>query len=199
MFRGNIVTTPNGSEGDRVDFSKGSQVPAGPGFSPPGSQPGQPPQDQYGQNQYGQPPQYGQNQYQSSQYGGNANPAQAGGYQQVGNRPSPSEENTWSMVCHLGGLVTAVTGYLGWIAPLVLYIMYKDRSPVIRHHAAQSLNFQIMVFIGMVISAILMLVVVGFVTFAILWLASIILPIIGAVQANKGEPYSYPLTPQLVK
>jgi len=48
----------------------------------------------------------------------------------------------WAMIANLGGFL------FYFIAPLVIYLIFKDRDPFIRRHAAQALSFQIIAAIG---------------------------------------------------
>ena len=90
-------------------------------------------------------------------------------------------------------------GFLGFVAALVMYLVFRDRGPFVRHHSANALNVQIIAGIVMLISLPLMLVLIGFVTFAAAWVFAVIVHIIGMVKANNGEWYNPPLTPQFVK
>jgi uncharacterized protein len=99
----------------------------------------------------------------------------------------------WSLFSHLGGLL------LSPLVPLVIYLMYKDRDPFVRRHAAQALNFQIWVYIAYVVSIPLLFVIIGFITMPLAGLASIVFSILAAIAANKGEEYTYPLVPTLIK
>ncbi len=113
----------------------------------------------------------------------------------------PSDERTAGMAAH--GVTLAATilssGFLGFVCALVMYLVFRDRGPFVRSHAANALNVQIMAGIVMLISLPLMLVLVGFLTFgaAVIW--AIVMHIIGAVKANNGEWWSPALTPQFVK
>jgi uncharacterized Tic20 family protein len=98
----------------------------------------------------------------------------------------------WALFAHLGAI------FFSFVPPLVIYLIYKDRDPFIRRHAAQALNFQIILAIGYIISWILTIVLVGFVMLFALAICAIIFPILGAVAANKGEEFTYPLTPKMV-
>jgi uncharacterized Tic20 family protein len=98
----------------------------------------------------------------------------------------------WSLFSHLGGLL------LSPIVPLVIYVVYKDRDPFIRRHSAQALNFQIWVYIGYFISSILIFIIIGFITFPIIAVCSVVFSIIASIAANKGEEYTYPLVPRLI-
>ena len=51
---------------------------------------------------------------------------------------SPQDENTWSILAHLSVFLNILTGFLGPVAALVIWLMYKDRSPRVAFHALQS-------------------------------------------------------------
>jgi uncharacterized Tic20 family protein len=110
---------------------------------------------------------------------------------------SPSDERTWGTLAHLAPFVGAFVG-LPFLGPLVVFLIYKDRSAFVRANALESLNFQLTLLIGYIISAVLMIVLVGFFTAAIIGIASIVLQILAAVAANRGEEYHYPLTIRFV-
>jgi uncharacterized Tic20 family protein len=110
---------------------------------------------------------------------------------------SASDERMWGMFAHLAPFVTALVG-LPFLGPLVIFLIYKDRSAFVRGHSLESLNFQLTLLIGYIISAVLFFVIVGFFTAAIIAIASIVLQILAAVAANRGEEYRYPLTIRFV-
>ena len=58
-------------------------------------------------------------------------------------RLSPSEERTWAMLAHLSVLINLVTGALGPIAALLIYLVYKDRSRYVAFQSLQSLLLQL--------------------------------------------------------
>lgn len=158
------------------------------------------PEQQAGYQQAGYEPQAG---YQQAGY------EQAGyqqpygqGYQQpyaAGPRQlSPTDERNWSIAAHLSPFLASFVG-LPFLGPLVIYLVFRDRGPFIRHHAAQALNFQIIVAIGLLISIPLMFVVVGIFTAIAIGIAAIVLQIVAAIEANNGKWYRYPLTPDWVK
>jgi hypothetical protein len=70
---------------------------------------------------------------------------------------SPQEEKGWSLAAHLLVLVG------GFVAPLIIWLVFKGRGPFLEHHAKESLNFQITVMIAMFVAVILMFLLVGFV------------------------------------
>ena len=89
-------------------------------------------------------------------------------------------------------------GLLGFVASLVLYLIYKDRGPFARENAANSLNIQITVGIVLLVSLPLMLILVGFVTFLLAIVLAFVLHLIGAMKANRGEWWRPPMTLRLV-
>ena len=106
---------------------------------------------------------------------------------------SPSDEKLWSTLTHIGGIFFSI------LAPLITYLVFKDRGAFVRHHTAQALNFQITLAIAAIVSVILFFVIIGFFLIAVVAIAGIVFPILAAVAANKGEWYRYPLTIPLVK
>lgn len=113
---------------------------------------------------------------------------------------SPSQERTMGAIAHGVPLIAMVlsAGLLGFVGSLIIYLMYKDRGPFVRSHAANSLNVQIMTGIVLVISIPLMFVLVGFLTFALAFVFAFVLHIMGAVKANTGEWWNPPMTPRFV-
>jgi uncharacterized protein len=89
-------------------------------------------------------------------------------------------------------------GVLGFVASLVLYVMYKDGGPFARAHLANSLNIQITMGIVLLVSIPLMLVLVGFATAAAAVVTAFVLHVIGALKAHRGEWWTPPLTLRLV-
>jgi len=123
---------------------------------------------------------------------------------------SPQDERTWGAVSHAGAVVAMIcsAGFLGFLASIVVFVMYKDRGPFVRSHAANSLNVQISMFIWLVVATVLYVVLgivtlgVGFVVFlpvfAVPFVVAGVLHVVGAVKAYNGEWWNPPLTPRFV-
>jgi len=110
-----------------------------------------------------------------------------------------SDDRTMGMLCHLLAIFT------GFIGPLVLWLVKKDSSPYVAYHGREALNFQIslmiIMFTAVAVTMVLMFLVVGFLLFpliALLPIAALVLEIMAAVAANKGEYYRYPCCLRLV-
>lgn len=113
---------------------------------------------------------------------------------------TPSEERTMGTLSHVIPLVAMVVsaGTLGFVASLILFLVYKDKGPFVRENAANSLNIQITTAIVMLVSLPLMLLVVGFFTFAAAIVAAFVLHLMGALKANRGEWWRPPMVLRLV-
>ncbi|MGF1648154.1 MAG: DUF4870 domain-containing protein [Kineosporiaceae bacterium] len=106
---------------------------------------------------------------------------------------SESDERTWAMLGHIGGIL------IGFIAGLIVYLVYKDRSRYLKEQGAEALNFQITIYIAYVVSAILSLVFIGILTWIAAIIVQIVFGIIAGLAANKHENYRYPFAIRLIK
>lgn len=108
------------------------------------------------------------------------------------NVPIPAEERTWAMLCHLSALGGYLVGGLTFLGPLIVWLIKKDEMRSVDVAGRESLNFQITMFIAVVVSGALMMVVIGCFLLPIVFLVGIIFPIIASVKTNAGEQYRYP-------
>jgi len=122
---------------------------------------------------------------------------------------SPSDERTWAMLAHLSVLANLVTGILGPVASLVIYLVYRDRSKYVAYHALQSTINQLIWWVGggsligviWAVTGLLSALIVGLIcipfslllTIALLAmpLVSLIYGVIGAIQVSQGQDFSY--------
>ncbi|MGL5909782.1 MAG: DUF4870 domain-containing protein, partial [Phycicoccus sp.] len=95
---------------------------------------------------------------------------------------SPTQERQWGMLAHIiGGVGFVTTAVGGFIGTLVVYLVYKDRGPFVRAHAANSLNVQITTFIGLVIGVITAFFIVGIFILVAVVVWTVVVHIIGAI------------------
>ena len=109
-----------------------------------------------------------------------------------------NEDKTWGMACHLAALAGLVIPFGNIVGPLVVWLMKKNESTFIDDQGKESLNFQISASIYMLVAALSMFVLIGFILLPIVALATLIMTIVGAIRANNGEQYRYPLTIRFV-
>ena len=115
------------------------------------------------------------------------------GWQPAPGGPVSSDDTTWALLAHLSYFV------LGLIGPLVIFLVKKDSSPFVRQHSAEALNFHITIMLASIVSFVLMLVLIGFLTLFAVIIAGAVYSVIAAIAANRGQSYRYPLTLRLVK
>ncbi len=130
---------------------------------------------------------------------------------------APAQQRTWAWVAHVSSLVTALvlsgaslgTVPFGFVGPLVIFLVLKDRGIFVRRQAAEALNFQIVVSIVW-----LAVVTLGgafsFLTLGIglvvvvplavgLAITALVFQIQAAVRSSRGIDHRYPLNWRLVK
>ena len=108
------------------------------------------------------------------------------------------DERMWGLIAHLSGLLASLLGGLSFLGPLIVWLVKKDQSPFVADQAKEALNFQIAVFIALLISGIATLACVGFILLPVVIIGSIVYAVIGAMEANKGVYYRYPYTFRLI-
>jgi uncharacterized protein len=114
---------------------------------------------------------------------------------------APTEnERTWGMLAHLSALAGLVMPLIGIvIGPLVVWLARRDESPFVAAHAREALNFNISVLIGALICGALLLIFVGVLLGAALFVIWLVLTLVAAIKAYEGEAYRYPFSLRLVK
>lgn len=114
-------------------------------------------------------------------------------------RPADSDDRTIAIVAHLSPVIAMVlsAGWLSFVGPLIVWLVWRDRSYLVRNAAASAFNFNITVWVAMIVGWVLFLTLIGIPLAILLWIAAavlqIVLSIIGAVRASRGEAYRYPL------
>jgi uncharacterized Tic20 family protein len=116
----------------------------------------------------------------------------------VGPPLQPDQERLWAMLAHLLSFVAAYL-FLGFVAPLIVLLVFGPRSAFVRAHAVESLNFNLTWLLYGIIAVILAFVLIGFLILAVLGIAYVVLVIIASVRANNGQMYRYPATIRFVR
>lgn len=110
-----------------------------------------------------------------------------------------SEERQMGLFIHLSQLANVFLFPVGIILPIILWQTQKDKMPALDAHGKMVVNWAISSFIYIVVSVILMFVIIGIFTLLAVAVLGIIFPIIGAIKANNGELWEYPLTIKFLK
>lgn len=118
---------------------------------------------------------------------------------------TPAEERQWAMIAHLGVLINLVSGFLGPVVPLAIYMIYKDRSRYVAYQSLQALIFQLIWWIGggaiagtaWAITGVLSAVIIGVLCipiaciFSAMPLVALGYGIYGGIQTNQGQDFKY--------
>jgi uncharacterized protein len=90
---------------------------------------------------------------------------------------SLGSERTWSAVAHLSTFLNIFTGFLGPVAALVIWAVYRDDSPTVAAHAMRSVLYQVVwltaIFVGWSITFALMAILVGFLLVPVMFLVTL--------------------------
>ena len=105
---------------------------------------------------------------------------------------SGGKETTMAVLAHVLGII------VGFIGPLIIYLV-ANNDPYGKSQAKEALNFQITVLIGVIVGIILTIVGIGVIILWAISIANLILCIMAAIAASKGEDYRYPFAIRLIK
>lgn len=105
----------------------------------------------------------------------------------------PDEERTWAVLGHLLPLVG-----LSFVAPLVIWLVYRGRGPYLEDQAKESLNFQLTLLIAYVVGGVLSIIGIGLVILLAAAIAQVVFAILAAVAVGRYEWYRYPVTLRMV-
>ncbi|HEV3399967.1 MAG TPA: DUF4870 domain-containing protein [Actinomycetes bacterium] len=110
----------------------------------------------------------------------------------------PDQERLWGMLAHLLSFVAAYL-FLGFVAPLIIMLVFGPRSAFVRANAVESLNFNLTWLLYGIVAVILAFVLIGIPILIVLGIAYLVLVIIASVRANNGEVYRYPATIRFIR
>ena len=119
---------------------------------------------------------------------------------------STQQEKSWSVLAHLSLFLNLLTGFLGPVAALVIWLVYKDRSQKVAFHALQSMWYQVawlvLLGVGWAFTGLLMLVLIGFLLVPVMALLTVV-PFVHAAYAayrvSRGDDYRYPFVADLIE
>ena len=107
----------------------------------------------------------------------------------------PREARKWAAICHAVALVGLLGNGIGFLlGPLIVWLIKREDHPFIDDQGKEALNFQITMFLAGAVSALLILVLIGFLMLFAVLVMMVVFPVIAAVRANNGEHYRYPFT-----
>lgn len=109
-----------------------------------------------------------------------------------------ADERTVAILAHLAALIAMVVsaGWLTFVGPLIVWFIYKDKSPFVRNAAAGAFNFNLAMTIATVVAWVLcftiILIPLSIIAFIVIFVMTLVCSIKGAVKASDKEFYHYP-------
>ena len=95
----------------------------------------------------------------------------------VGGTMSVRDERTWSVLAHLSTFLNIFTGFLGPVAAFIIWLVHRDRSPTVAHHALRSVFYQTAwlaaIVVGWTVTGLLMAVLIGFLLVPVMLLVTL--------------------------
>ena len=98
----------------------------------------------------------------------------------------PDDEKLWAVGAHLGPLL------LGFIAPLIVWLVFRERSAFLDRTAKEALNMQLSYLIYFLVAGFSIILLVGLVLLPAVGIAWLVLMIVATVKAANFEDYRYP-------
>ena len=108
----------------------------------------------------------------------------------------PAEDRAMAAITHLSGLAGYIIPFGGIIVPIIILLTRQD-SKIITAIARQAIFLNLAVFVlflaALVLFITIILIPLVILFWCVLFLVAMALPIVGAVKANQGVYYRYPV------
>jgi uncharacterized Tic20 family protein len=95
----------------------------------------------------------------------------------VGGTMGVRDERTWSALAHLSTFLNIFTGFLGPVAAFIIWLVHRDRSPTVAHHALRSVFYQtawlVAIVVGWTLTGLLTAVLIGFLLIPVMLLVTL--------------------------
>lgn len=131
------------------------------------------------------------------------------GYEAIGDEAvamGTREERTWSVLSHLSAFLNIFTLFLGPVAALIVWLVYRDRSSKVAFNALQSAAYQgawlAILGVGWALTIGLTFVLVGFLLIPAMMILTVV-PFAhmgyAAYKVSKEGEYRYPIVADLIE
>ena len=102
------------------------------------------------------------------------------------------EARNMAMLCHIFG----ATLFFG---PLIIWLSEREKHRFVDEHGRAAINYQISLLIYYAACSILAIVVIGAILACLLTIAHVVMIVMGALKAKRGEPWRYPIAIDFLK
>jgi uncharacterized Tic20 family protein len=115
--------------------------------------------------------------------------------------PAALEQQTrqWAFFLHISQLAGYAVPLAGLVAPIVIWQLKKNELPGLDVHGKIVVNWILSEIIYFIVSALLVVVVIGIPLLIAVGVCGIVFAILGAIKANNGEVWKYPLSITFLK
>jgi uncharacterized Tic20 family protein len=100
----------------------------------------------------------------------------------------------WALFLHLSQLLGYLVPVAGWVAPILIWQLKKEEIPELDAHGKVVANWIISELIYATVSGILIFFIIGLPMILVLLMLGIIFPIVGAIKADSGVAWNYPMS-----
>ena len=105
------------------------------------------------------------------------------------------KDNQLIVLTHLSQLLDIITGFGGFIVPLILWLTNKEKIYSMDIHGKSIINFQLSMLMYAILAVPLILLFgLGILLLIGIALLCLVLPIINAIKASNGEAPNYPFS-----
>ncbi len=108
-------------------------------------------------------------------------------------RSTEDDTRTWSILLHVSQFAWFIP-MGGLLAPLVIWLVQKERLPGLTPHFYAVMNWALSAIIYAICCIPLVFILIGFIPLIAIGVLSLIFPIVGAIKASNGEVWPYPLS-----
>jgi len=100
----------------------------------------------------------------------------------------------WAMLLHFSQFAGVLIPFGGFIVPILIWQIQKEKLPGIDEHGKIVANWIISAFLYGFLCFLLFFIIVGIPLAVVLGALAVVFPIIGGIKANNGEVWKYPLS-----
>jgi len=97
-----------------------------------------------------------------------------------------------AMLCH-------ILGVFGFIGPLIIWLNEREKHRFVDEHGRAAMNYQISMMIYFTVAYLSLFILIGMILAPLLTIVHIVLIILGAIKAQRGESWRYPISLTFLK
>lgn len=117
----------------------------------------------------------------------------------AGRQLSDKDARMFGMWAHLAAFSGFVIPFGHLLGPLLVWLIKREEHPFVDDQGREALNFQLSMSLYYVIGFVLLFVLIGFVLLPALFVFSVVVTIMGAIRANEGQRFRYPLCIRFIR